>query len=329
LFDSIKASDSHNGSRVVVGPDNKLYVTTGETYYTPALAQMDESPNGKVLRLNLDGSIPDDNPWKGSPVWTKGHRNPQGLCFGPDSTLYASEHMTWHDDEINIILRGRNYGWPVIEGPTDDGPEFGMKADSNCVDPITSWTPTIAPTGIEYYTSDRFSSWKNSLLLTSLINQGFWHLKLDSSGKNIIGKERFDLFVQYEDTLIPAGRLRDVCVSPDGRVFVSTSNVWTPENLYDRIFEILPEILNHTADDSKQNFSVQVYPNPSNEYITISNLPSQRSTIELIDQLGRNIYSSTVSSIEETISVRNVTSGAYYVRIVSGGEVQTIPVIIK
>ena len=328
IFDGIKASESHNGSRVVAGPDKKLYITTGETYVAPELAQQDTSPNGKILRLNLDGTIPDDNPWPGSPVWTKGHRNPQGLSFGPSGILYQSEHMTWHDDEVNIILRGRNYGWPVIEGPTDDGPEYGMKADSNCVDPITSWTPTIAPTGIEYYNSERFPLWKHSLLMTSLINQSLWHLELDSTGTGVINRTQYHLTLSHIDSTTKAGRMRDLCISPDGRVFISTSNTWTPEYIPDRIFEVMPK-KSSVAQHIYTSLSASLSPNPAEEYIRLSNLPVYGSTVELIDILGRIVHSVTTSSLELKLSVYDIVSGAYYIRITSDRGIQTIPVIIK
>jgi aldose sugar dehydrogenase len=327
IIDSIKASQSHNGSRVVVGPDEKLYITTGETYVTPELAQMDESPNGKTLRINLDGSIPEDNPWKGSPVWTKGHRNPQGLTFGPDGTLYLSEHMTWHDDEINIILKGRNYGWPVIEGPTDDGPEYKMKEDSNCVDPMTTWTPTIAPTGIEYYSYDRFPQWKHSLLMTSLINQSLWHVKLDSTGQIVTGREQYHLTLTHIDSTTKAGRLRDLCISPDGRIFISTSNTWVPEYIPDMIFELMPK--KSTVNANRTTHALFMSPNPAKNYITISGLPSSQSVIEIVDQLGRKVRSFTSATSEMTVSVKGIVHGAYYVRVAGGGSVRMLPVIIE
>lgn len=329
IYDKIRAYDAHNGARVVVGPDRKLYISTGETYYSPELAQMDASPNGKILRLNLDGSIPDDNPWSGSPVWSKGHRNPQGLSFGSDGTLYSSEHGDFTDDEVNIIERGRNYGWDMVQGFCDKPEEMPMCNDSNVVEPLMVWTPTIAPSGMELYEHDRFPEWKNSLLLTSLKDESLWQLILDSSKKKIVHWQRYHIELTMPDTTVFARRLRDVCFSPDGRIFMSTSNIWSPEWRPDRIFEITRTGVSSVRSNEQKVLSVMVSPNPSSDYITISHLPLQHSTIQLIDQLGRNIYSSVATSNETTISVRNIASGACYVRIASGGAVQTVPVIIK
>jgi glucose/arabinose dehydrogenase len=329
IFDKIRAYDAHNGARVVVGPDRKLYVSTGETYYSPELAQMDESPNGKVLRLNLDGSIPNDNPWAGSPVWTKGHRNPQGLTFSSDGTLYESEHGDFTDDEVNIIHRGRNYGWPMTQGFCDTPEEAVICTDSNVVEPLMNWTPTIAPSGMELYEHDRFPEWKNSLLLTSLKDESLWQLILDSTKKKIINWQKYHIELTTGDTTVFARRLRDVCFSPDGRIFVSTSNIWSPEWRPDRIFEIIRTGVSGVSSIVRKVFSAVASPNPATNQITISNLPQETSTLELIDQLGRTVYSSVTSSSEATISIGNISSGAYYVRVVSGREIQTLPVIIK
>ena len=115
LVDRIPSGRVHHGGRLKIGPDGKLYATTGDAAEAN-LAQNPESLGGKMLRMNPDGSIPDDNPFPGSYVYSYGHRNPQGLVWAPDGTLYASEHGNRANDEINLIEAGLNYGWPVIEG---------------------------------------------------------------------------------------------------------------------------------------------------------------------------------------------------------------------
>jgi glucose/arabinose dehydrogenase len=115
LVDRIPSGRVHHGGRLKIGPDGKLYATTGDAAEA-SLAQDRESWSGKILRMNLDGSIPDDNPFPDSYVYTYGHRNPQGLVWSPDGTMYASEHGNRANDEINAIDAGLNYGWPVIEG---------------------------------------------------------------------------------------------------------------------------------------------------------------------------------------------------------------------
>lgn len=213
LIDNIAASGIHNGSRLLIVGD-KLFVTTGDAA-DQSLPQNTASVNGKILRLNLDGSIPSDNPVAGNPYWSWGHRNPQGLVFA-NNKLYSSEHGPNNDDEINIIEKGRNYGWPDVQGFCNTGSEQSFCASRNVKEPIMAWTPTIATCGLEYYNSDRIPQWKNSLLLVALKNQRLYQLKLDDSFLNITTVNEY-----FTNTY---GRIRDVCISPDGKVYICTSN---------------------------------------------------------------------------------------------------------
>jgi glucose/arabinose dehydrogenase len=204
----------HNGSRLLIGADMKLYATTGDANLRFDLPQNTSSLNGKVLRINLDGTIPADNPY-GNAVWAIGFRNSQGLTFGLGK-LYSSEHGETTNDEINIIERGRNYGWPYVEGYCDMPAELGFCAANNVREPIYTWTPTVAPSGMEFYDKDQISQWKRSLLVTFLKDRRLRQMKLDKSGTVIEGVHEF--FVNE------FGRLRDVAISPDGKVYISTDN---------------------------------------------------------------------------------------------------------
>lgn len=204
----------HNGSRLVIGPDMKLYATTGDANLRFDLPQNPTSFNGKVLRVNLDGSIPADNPY-GNAVWTVGHRNAQGLVFAL-GRLYSSEHGETTNDEINIIERGRNYGWPFVEGFCDLPAEQSFCSDNNVKEPIYAWTPTVAPSGTEFYDSNHISQWKRSLLVTFLKDQKLRQIKLNAAGTAVESVNEY--FVgEY-------GRLRDVAISPDGKVYLCTDN---------------------------------------------------------------------------------------------------------
>lgn len=127
IIDNIQAAGIHNGSRLLIAGD-KLFITTGDAS-NPSLAQNTSSPNGKILRLNLDGTIPADNPVANNPYWSLGHRNPQGLVFA-NNKLYSSEHGPSDNDEVNIIEKGRNYGWPDVHGACDL-PERDFCTDHN------------------------------------------------------------------------------------------------------------------------------------------------------------------------------------------------------
>lgn len=225
LIDNIAASGIHNGSRLLIVND-KLFITTGDAS-NQSLPQNTSSVNGKLLRINLDGSIPADNPLPNNPIWSWGHRNPQGLVL-VGSKMFSSEHGPSNDDEINIIEKGRNYGWPNVEGFCNTGSEQNFCSANNVKEPITVWTPTIAVSGMEYYNADAIPQWKNSLLVATLKNSRLYQLKLNTATTEITETQEF-----FTNTY---GRLRDVCISPDGKVYICTSN-----GSNDKIIEVSKE----------------------------------------------------------------------------------------
>jgi glucose/arabinose dehydrogenase/cytochrome c553 len=235
LLNDIPGATGHNGSRVVIAPDGKLMMSTGDAA-KGANAQNTGSINGKILRINIDGTIPADNPFPGSPVWSLGHRNAQGLAFGKKGILFSSEHGDAVEDELNVIKRGANYGWPFVEGFCDTEKEQAFCKTTEVTVPVKSWTPVIAPAGIAYYGSSAISGWRNSLLLVTLKTQSLRVLKLNDTGNEVLSEKTY---IDHE-----FGRLRGVCVSPAGDVYVSTSNRdWNPGEGYpkkedDRIIKI-------------------------------------------------------------------------------------------
>lgn len=235
FIDDIDGHGNHNGSRLIIDENYKLFMTTGDVYITPNPQDL-SSLNGKILRLNLDGSVPEDNPIPGSYLWTWGHRNPQGLVKASNGVMYSSEHGPANDDELNIIMKGRNYGWPNVEGFCDGVAENAFCADSNVVEPVFAWTPTLAVAGIDYYNHPLIPEWKNSILMSTLKAKELVQLKLSEDGLTVNSTEK------YFDNWW--GRLRDVCVSPDGRVFIGVSNKdqrGDPQPGDDRIVELRPE----------------------------------------------------------------------------------------
>ena len=214
LLDNIDASSIHNGCRLLISADKKLFISTGDASNQPHSQDM-KSVNGKVLRLNLDGSIPSDNPFPGSAIWSFGHRNAQGLVFA-NGMLYSSEHGASSNDEFNIIQKGKNYGWPEVEGFCDENDEKSFCNQNGVIEPLKAWTPTLAVCGIDYYSNDLIPQWKNSVLMTSLKDNTLYQLKLSASGDKVE-----DVTEILRETY---GRLRDVCVAPDGKVYVATGN---------------------------------------------------------------------------------------------------------
>lgn len=217
LIENIPASGIHNGSRLWITDEAapKLFMTTGDAAVQNN-AQQTTSLSGKLLRFNLDGSIPADNPIAGSPIWTLGHRNPQGLVVA-NGIMYASEHGPNIEDEVNIIEKNRNYGWPNVMGPCNEAGEISFCNANNVKPPIwSSGNVTFAYCGLDYYNNDRIAGWKNALLLTALKDAALRVLTLSADGKSITREQ-----ILFKNSF---GRIRDVCVSPSGRVYLCTSN---------------------------------------------------------------------------------------------------------
>ena len=216
LLDGIKANTNHDGSRLWITNESnpKIFMTTGDAL-DQSSPQNINALNGKVLRLNIDGTIPADNPFPNNPVWTYGHRNPQGLVM-VNNILYSSEHGPDIEDELNIIEKGRDYGWPDVKGPCD-GSELSFCAANNIKEPIwSSGNSTIAVCGLDYYNNDLIPQWKNSLLMMTLKNSSVRQMKLSDDGRSIVQTQIF-----FKDQW---GRLRDLCISPQGKVYICTSN---------------------------------------------------------------------------------------------------------
>jgi mono/diheme cytochrome c family protein len=214
------AWSGHFGARVAMAPDGKLMVATGDGAQFKN-AQDPESPNGKILRFNIDGTLPDDNPIAGSPVWARGLRNPQGLAFSSRGVLYNSDHGDATDDEVNEIVPEGNYGWPYVEGYVDNESESSFTNSRDIKEPLVAWTPTVAPAGMAVYESDGIAAFKNSLLLTTLKGNSLRVLRLNEGGDQVVADSV--LFRQV------FGRLRSVCVAPNGDVYIGTSNRdWNP-----------------------------------------------------------------------------------------------------
>jgi len=209
--------------RIAQAPDGNLFVTLGDHFAAAKLAQTLDNDIGKIIRIRPDGSIPPGNPFAGRPdarpeIWAFGLRNPEGLAFNPaDGKLWEQEHGPMGGDEINIIEKGKNYGWPVVSyGRNYDGTPVGTGKTSapGMVDPVWHWTPSIAPSGMAFYTGSLFPSWKGSLFNGAL---KFMLLsRLELKGDSAVKEERM-LQGLHE-------RIRDVRQGPDGALYLLTDN---------------------------------------------------------------------------------------------------------
>ena len=211
ILDGLAKAGNHNGGRIKLGPDGMLYATVGDAG-DPGRAQDGDSLNGKILRMEVDGGVPADNPFDGSLVYSLGHRNPQGIAWDDQGQLWAAEfgQNTW--DEFNRIKAGGNYGWPEVEG-TGGEPDY--------IDPVLQWaTDDASPSGLAYV--------DGSFYLASLKGQRVWVITDGAAVPALVG--------QY-------GRLRDVVAGPEGTVWILTNNTdgrGTPHQGDDRIVQWAP-----------------------------------------------------------------------------------------
>ncbi|NGF56434.1 quinoprotein glucose dehydrogenase [Parapedobacter sp. SGR-10] len=228
------AGRGHTGSRLAFQGKERILWATGDQAIKEDTQDL-SSANGKILRMDLEGNIPDDNPFPRSYVYAFGFRNMQGMVVTPQGAIYTSEHGDATDDEVNLIVPKGNYGYPSIEGMVDNDIEREFALKNNTIEPLVAWTPTIAPAGLDYYSSEKIPEWTNSLLLTMLKGQGLRVLTLDKTGKRI---EREEVFLEKL-----YGRIRDLCISPAGDIYIATSNhdwnpMTSPSERDDRILRI-------------------------------------------------------------------------------------------
>ena len=219
ILDKIPGSSFTNGGFLKFGPDEKLYIGTGTVSDASHLPQDLDSLSGKILRLNDDGSIPDDNPFSNSPIYSLGHRNPQGMTWDDDGNMFVAEFGPEKNDEINLILSGKNYGWP----------EQQCSGNEDFEDAILCFDPSIEPGGILFYSGDLID-FESPFIMASMRAANLYQLDFEeglSSQKSILSG---------------IGRVRDVVQGPDGSLYVITSNTdgkGFPDSMDDKLLRIL------------------------------------------------------------------------------------------
>lgn len=228
LIDNLPGASNHNGGRIKIGPDGLLYITAGDRY-EPPLAQDMNSLGGKILRIALDGSIPEDNPIAGSPIYSLGHRNAQGLAWHPETQLlYASEHGQSAHDEINLVEAGANYGWPIIEGDETSADYPDLRPPI-----LQSGNKTWAPSGMTFVSK---GPWRDELLVANLRGNQVLKITINELDPSKIDQVQY-LFQDW-------GRIRNVYEGKDGTLYIMTNNRdgrGNPKKGDDKIYRLTPK----------------------------------------------------------------------------------------
>jgi glucose/arabinose dehydrogenase len=230
IVDNIAAANIHDGGRIKFGPDGKLYLTMGDAA-APSLSQDLASLNGKILRLNDDGTLPADNPFPSSFVYSLGHRNPQGIDWQPGTgELWGTEHGATGNDELNRLLPGRNYGWPTIEA---NRTQAGMET------PVLFYDPAIAPSGLSFYAPGggaAIEGFRNNAFFATLRGLHLHRVVFNAGDPRTVRSEERLLENRF-------GRIRDVVTGPDGAIYFCTNNRdgrGSPATDDDRVIRIVP-----------------------------------------------------------------------------------------
>jgi len=343
LLDNIPGGGIHNGSRLLMMEDMTILMSTGDRG-SGDLSQDLNSLNGKILRLNLDGSIPTDNPYENSYVYSYGHRNPQGLCHGPNGLVYSSEHGAQQSDELNIIAPMRNYGWPFVEGQCNTTAEMNFCESNNVIEPIRDWSPCPAVNGIDYYSHPAIPEWNNSILMAVLggLGGGLQRISvmhMDNGGTVVEEEEQF--FTDF-------GRLRDLCINPhNGAIYFATNGGSYPGSGPNRIVEyanldyVMDTMMVDTMDidttmmntqilaPTKTQF-IKVYPNPVKGQANL--LFSENfigKTYEIISYTGQLIERGNIQNTEINLNVENYTTGWYYLKATNENGTITKSILIE
>lgn len=304
---TLTAYASHNGSRMIVDDEGMFILTMGDHMSGSGNVQNMALAEGKFLRFDPEGGIPADNPVPDSYVYNWGHRNPQGLAKASNGRWYSSAHGAGLDDEVNLVLPNRNYGWPSVAGLCNTASEQAYCEANDVVEPIFEFsTEVVAPSGIDHYGHIAIPEWENSILVAALRGAELWQLKLNAGGDTVTSATSFLTGVY--------GRIRDVLVHPDGRVFISTSNYdWAgaegPDD--DRIIELEAE--SSTAINSSTAKGLRAAPNPASRMVRIER-PSGCSgdpSIHLFDAAGRSVLRMERLR-SDPINVEHLRDGCYH-----------------
>jgi hypothetical protein len=314
---------------MIISDDNKLLFTLGDAFDFDAPQDLN-SILGKLHRFNLDGSIPNDNPISGSSIYSFGHRNCQGLAYGPNGILYSSEHGDQRFDELNIIEANRNYGWPEVEGRCNTVLENIFCSQNNVMQPIKEWKFCIAVNDIVFYNHEAIPEWKGKMLMAAL--GGF--IK-DPSISVLSFNETGRLVTKTDEYFKDYGRLRDICINPhSGSIYFATNGTFYPSQGPNRIIEYFnPDFeTSMTGPISASDQFVKISPNPvlRSENITIEISDSFIGTKpELFSMTGTKILSLDINDNIIILETQNLQVGSYFIKATSSKGTITKKIIVN
>ena len=329
LIDSIAVYDGwHIGGKLIIGADDKLYLTIGDAKFgefpelhpdwtsgVPKPLSLDWY-SGKVIRINLDGSVPTDNPFAEAPfdqnaknlTWSYGHRNTQGLALSQSGKLYYSEHGPSNDDESGHITKGGNYGWPTVEGYCDKPAEKSYCDDhDNIVEPLITWDTPIAPSNMEYYGHDLIPEWKNSLLIATLTGT-------DRAGEDIrvLHLNELGEAIESEEIIFDGKeylRIRDLAVSRSGEIYFTTSNL----------------VLNKGRTLGQDDIIYKISVNNSTKFAVAQNVTFEVDSVDF--NFIKLNWQIAAESTHASISVERSLSGTPFQRIANNLPAETTDIV--
>ena len=319
LIDGITGYSTHNGSRIHALEDNTLLMSTGDAQ-NQSDSQNVNILTGKTLRIDISesnfGGVPSDNPIPGSYVWSWGHRNAQGIEVAPNGIIYSSEHGPQNDDELNILEPNRNYGWPNVMGFCDGFSEQAFCDENNVVEPLVNWTPTIAPSDIIWYDHPSIPEFQNTLLMTVLKDKMLVRFEFSEDGTQVINQTEF---FNYE-----WGRLRDICVSPDGKIYLATNGSSWPSQPPNEIIEL--SNANFNTSSINNNFSL------SNNIKVIKtegkiNIESPECNVSIFDSTGKLIFQEK-NHKNSSISIKHLSTGLYNILFTNNSDSKVVKLIL-
>lgn len=320
LVDGIKGHSNHDGARLIFLPDKTLVMTTGEAGQD-LLAQDPTSLNGKTLRLNRDGSIPGDNPDPTSYIYTSGHRNAQGLAYGPAGNIYLSEHGPVQDDELQILEKGRNYGWPNVVGICNTTEENTFCSGKNVKEPIMYWTPTLAVSDLVYYLNNGIPEFHNKMLMTSLKAKKLTAIGLDVAGTQTVSE------AYYFTNMF--GRLRDICVGSNHEIYIATNgaNAANTDANTHSIIRIQPPLPNSLPETEPDLFSIK--PTLADESIKVQSHSAGTFSLAICDLAGKRLL--VKNNVERSceINTAHLVPGVYFITVTSVNNIRVTRKFIK